>query len=131
MRRLLATALFCLLAFAPARVIATWKPEYADADPAVQDWYRNAELTPQAQKRFAFKGCCDHADVVRSKFRVSSKDGADVWEFFDNDASPPAWREIPADIIHVGEHAPDGQATLFRLGAGGALVCFWPPEGGI
>ena len=32
----------------------------------MRDWYKNAELTPQAQKRFAFKTCCDHADVVKT-----------------------------------------------------------------
>ena len=129
MRALLATAMLCLLVVAPAR--ATWKPEYADADPAVRDWYRSAELTPEAQKRFVFKTCCDHADVVKTRFRVSKRDGADVWEFWDETATPPGFREIPADIIHWGETAPGGEATLFRLGPTGALVCFWPPQGGI
>lgn len=129
LRALFATALLCLFAFAPAR--ATWKAEYAQADAAVQDWYRNAELTPEAQKRFAFKGCCDHADVVKTRFRVSKRDGADAWEFWDDAASPPSFQPIPPDIIHWGERAPGGAATLFRLGPGGALVCFWPPEGGI
>lgn len=128
-RRTAALALAAAVALAP-RALAHWQPQYADAAPEVRDWYRNAELTPEAQARFGFKGCCDHADVVRTKFRVGVK-GADDWEFFDTAASPPAWREIPADIIHFGEHAPDGQATLFRLGSAGALVCFWPPQGGI
>lgn len=123
MRAMLAAAMLCLLA-APSD--ATWRPEYAQADAAVRDWYKNAELTPEAQQRFPFKGCCDHADVVRTKFRVGVK-GADVWEFLDGEQ----WREIPADIIHWGESAPGGAATLFRLGVGGALVCFWPPQGGI
>lgn len=110
---------------------ATWKPEYAQADQAVQDWYKNAELTPEAQKRFGFKGCCDHADVVKTRFQVSKKNGADVWEFWDDAATPPSFQPIPSDIIHWGEAAPGGLPTLFRLGAGGALVCFWPGEGGI
>lgn len=110
---------------------ATWKPEYAQADQAVQDWYKNAELTPEAQKRFGFKGCCDHADVVKTRFQVSKKNGADVWEFWDDAATPPSFQPIPSDIIHWGEAAPGGLPTLFRLGIGGALVCFWPGEGGI
>ena len=98
----------------------------------MRDWYRNAELTPAAQQRFGFKGCCDHADVVRTHFRVSQTNYGDAWEFWDDGAPEPGWRDIPADIIHVGEHAPDGRATLFRLGgSGGALVCFWPPDGGL
>jgi len=129
MRALVAAAMLCLLALA-SDAHATWKPEYAQADAAVRDWYKNAELTPEAQKRFDFAGCCDHADVVKTKFRVGAK-GADDWEFWDDAASPAAWREIPPDIIHWGESAPGGEATLFRLGVGGALVCFWPPEGGI
>ena len=34
-----------------------WKPEYAQADAAVQDWFKNTELTPEAQKRLIFKTC--------------------------------------------------------------------------
>lgn len=108
---------------------ATWKPQYADASPAVRDWYEHAQLTQAAQKRFGFASCCAHADVVRTQFRVGVK-GDDVWEFWDQSAAPPGWQEIPADIIHWNEEAPDGQATLFRMGGDGALTCFFPPQSG-
>lgn len=114
-----------ILAHFIVRVQATWKPEYADADPAVQDWYRNAELTPAAQGRLHFKSCCASSDVVRTRFRVNSVDGADEWEWLDGSE----WEKIPADIVHQNEHAPDGQATLFAIGH--LPTCFFPPEGGI
>lgn len=52
---------------------ATWKPEYASAPQAVQDWYKNAQLTPQARARLNWVFCCDHADVVKTKFRYWPK----------------------------------------------------------
>jgi len=114
------------MAVRPAPAHATWKPQYAQAAPEVRDWYEHAELTPEAQKRFPFKSCCKHSDVVRTKFRVDKKNGADQWWYLDGDE----YKLIPPDIIHWGEHAPDGQPTLFRLGEGGALTCFWPGADG-
>lgn len=103
---------------------ATWKPEYAQASPEVQAWYRNAKITERAQHRFTWKNCCDHADVVRTKFRVSHESGADEWWWLDGET----WRRVPDDIIHFGEAAPDGSATLFVYK--GEPTCFYPPEGG-
>lgn len=112
-----------LIMFSPA--FATWKPEYAALPQSVRDWYRNAELTPEAQKRFNFKSCCEKADVVKTQFRVSKSTSGDEW-FWDRDGQ---WQRIPEDVIHWGETAPDGQATLFVVS--GREVCFWPPDGGI
>lgn len=52
---------------------ARWKPEYASQPQEVRDWYSRAELTPKAQMRFPFKSCCEHADVVKTQFRVDRK----------------------------------------------------------
>lgn len=104
---------------------ATWRPEYAQASPAVQDWYRNAELTPEAQGRFPFKKCCDRADVVRTQFRVNRVDGGDEWFYRDGEA----WKRIPPDIIHWGKGAPSGQPTLFVYA--GSETCFFPGDSGI
>lgn len=104
---------------------ATWKPEYAAAPQEIQDWYRAAELTPAAQKRFPWKSCCAHADVVRTRFRVNRVDGEDEWDWLDG----ATWKRIPPDIIHIDKHAPDGQPTLFVIQ--GNPVCFFTPEGGI
>ena len=42
--RIVPLAIAASLAFA-ASAHATWKPEYANSPPDVQEWYRNAELT--------------------------------------------------------------------------------------
>jgi len=115
--------LFVLAAALPAQ--ATWKPEYASNSPEVQTWYRNAQLTPQAQKRFAFKGCCEKADVVKTQFRVSKTTAGDEWYWEKNGE----WRRIPDDVIHWGETAPNGQPTLFVYS--GKETCFFPGDSGI
>src|SRR3954454_21381955 len=90
------TALFAL----GVQAQATWKPEYASNPPEVQEWYRNAELTSSARVRFPFKKCCDHADVVKTKFAVNKVDGRDEWFYED---SPGHMKRIPDDIIHWGK----------------------------
>src|SRR5262249_32092895 len=72
---------------------ATWKPEYANQPFEVQQWYRNAELTRAAQTRFPFKKCCDHSDVVKTKFNVNKTSAGDEWYWLDGDK----WRRIPDD----------------------------------
>lgn len=103
---------------------ATWKPEYASAAPEVREWYRNAELTPEAQKRFGWIKCCDHADVFRTQFKVNRATGGDEWWYL----SGTEWKRIPDDIIHVDEHAPDNQPTLFIYN--GMETCFFPGGAG-
>lgn len=112
---------------------ATWKPEYASAPQAVQDWYRSATLTKPAQKRLGFIGCCDSSEVVKTKFKVDRTTGQDVWLYLKDGKYEP----IPSDIIHWGESAPDGKPTLFVLNhdvlgqPAGTPTCFYPPPGGI
>ncbi len=105
--------------------LADWVPEYAQAPQWVQDWYRNAQLTDAAQKRFPFKNCCDHSEVAKTQFAVRIVDGQDEWHWLDRGR----WRIIPPDIIHWGESAPDGQPTLFLYN--GEETCFFPGRGGI
>jgi len=104
---------------------ATWKPEYADASPEVRAWYQNAQLTDAAERRFGFRSCCAHSDVVKTEFRVSRVNNGDQWYWFDHDH----WNLIPSDIIHWGESAPDGQPTLFAIGD--IPTCFYPGVGGL
>lgn len=104
---------------------AEWKPEYANSPPEVQQWYRNAELTEAARKRFPYKKCCDHADVVKTQFRVTSTGAHDEWWWLDGDM----WRKVPDDIIHWGVSAPGGKPTLFVFQ--GKETCFFPGDGGI
>lgn len=105
---------------------ATWKPQYASQPQEVQDWYRNAELTEAAQKRLGWQKCCDHADVVRTKFHVNKTDGRDEWFYED---SPGHFKRIPDDVIHWGVSAPGGKPTLFVFS--GHETCFFPGDGGI
>jgi hypothetical protein len=105
---------------------ATWKPEYASNPPEVQAWYQNAELTEAAKNRFPFKKCCDHSDVVKTKFIVNKSDGGDEWFYEDE---PDHWKRIPPDVIHWGESGPGGKPTLFIYS--GKETCFFPGDPGI
>jgi hypothetical protein len=104
---------------------ARWKPEYVNAPQEVRDWYQHAQLTPKARMRFPFKSCCEHADVVKTQFRVNRATSGDEWYWLDGQD----WRRIPDDIIHWGETAPDKQPTLFVYR--GKETCFWPGDSGI
>lgn len=44
----------------------TWREEYSKLPVEVLQWYKHAELTPEAQKRFGWKNCCDHAYLVEN-----------------------------------------------------------------
>lgn len=125
-RRIVAAASALLLAVGLASAArAEWKAEYANAPQAVQDWYRNAQLTNSAQKRFGFKSCCAHSDVVKTQFRVDTSSGDDEWYWLRDGQ----WSLIPGDIIHWGESAPGGLPTLFAIG--NLPTCFFPGEGGL
>lgn len=125
---------FLLLLLPVAPAAARWKAEYAAQPPQVRAWYESANLTEAAQKRLGFAGCCKYSDVVKAKFAVSRIGGRDEW-FYQEPGKP--WRRVPSDIVHWGEHAPDGQATLFVLSEDfygnpkGTPTCFYPPDGGI
>jgi hypothetical protein len=112
-------------AAAATRADATWKPEYANAPQEVQDWYRSAQLTDAAQKRFGFKSCCAHSDVVKTEFRVDKTSGNDEWYWMREGQ----WTPVPGDVIHWGESAPDQQPTLFAIG--NLPTCFYPGQGGL
>lgn len=99
--------------------------QYADQPPEIREWYRNAELTPAARRRFPYVKCCDGADVVRTSFRVDKTSGADAWWWLDGET----WKRVPDDIIHWNESAPGGQPTLFVFQ--GRETCFFPPDAGI
>jgi hypothetical protein len=92
----------------------------------VQAWYQNAELTDAAKNRFPFKKCCDHSDVVKTKFTVNKSNGGDEWFYEDQ---PNHWKQIPPDVIHWGETAPGGKPTLFVYS--GKETCFFPGDSGI
>ena len=105
---------------------ATWKQEYANAPQAVQDWYKNAELTPAAKTRFNFQKCCAQSETVKTKFKIDKSTGADEWFWLD--PSDNSWKQVPPDIIHWDQSGPNGEAVLFAIGR--TPTCFFPPQGG-
>lgn len=125
MRKLAAAGLIPLALSMCTPQLAPAHEHWAGVNPAMKDWYQQAELTPAAQKRLPWSKCCAHADVVRTQFRVNKTDGGDEWFYLAGEV----WKRIPPDIIHTGESAPDGQPTLFIYT--GIETCFYPGEGGI
>jgi len=113
---------------APLPAAARWKPEYAQLPKEVVDWYQTRKLTKATQKRLrvSWDSCCSNADVVKTRFRVSRVDNDDIWEYELPDGT---WKEVPADIIHWGDHSPSGDAVLFAVSSHGP-VCFFPPRSG-
>lgn len=125
-RNFLVCATVLILGFGLPQAAARWKAEYASQPQAVQDWYRQAQLTSAAQARFGFLLCCDNSDVVKTHFEVDHSTGRDVWTYED---VPGHMKRIPDDIIHWGQSAPGGLPTLFVWK--GQETCFFPGEGGI
>jgi len=113
-------ALF-LVAMNKAARSADLDGRYANAPD--RDWYLHAELTEAAQKRFGFKSCCAHSDVVKTRFRPAL--AADGWDYLDG----TRWRQVPPDIIHHDKFAPAGEPVMFAVH--GNPTCFFPPRGGL
>lgn len=129
MRRTLLAIGFALLA---SSAIAQEEPvtdPYAHVPKHIRDWYRNAQLTPEAEKRFNYKSCCDIGDALDAKFKfmVDQKTGKEAW--FYQQSGTAEWHIIPDFIIQHGKPHPEGKGVLFAVW--GNLVCFFPPEGGI
>ena len=120
-------ALICALAMIAllSPGFSRWRPEYAELPQATREWFRTRTLTPAAQARFNFSNCCDHADVVDTKFRVDKTTGNDQWWWLNG----TQWQRVPDDIIHWDQHHPEGKAILF-VAPSKLPVCFFPPESG-
>jgi len=119
-----------LVIMAAKNAHAVYKPEYAQLPQVVQDWYKNQKMTPAAQARMkkGWTSCCEHGDVYKTQFRAlddGTKYGRESWWYQKKDGT---WKQIPDDVIHWDEPAPDYQATLFIYGATGEELCFYPPQ---
>jgi len=125
------------------KAAATYKPEYAKNPPSVQEWFKSAQLTPQARARLFIAGCCEHADRLRTKF-VPRSDGE--WSFYPDPNCTAAGCQllpIPSDTIHEDtirafDPKDDGLPEFDAMRREGVLfiwngqvTCFWPPEPGI
>jgi hypothetical protein len=99
--------------------------QYANVPHEIRDWYANAELTDAAKLRLHWEKCCEHADVVKTRFRVNKSNGDDEWYWLREGQ----WKRIPPDIIHWGVSAPGGEPVLFVYS--NVETCFFPGQGGI
>lgn len=89
-------------------------------------WYEAQQINPEAQLRLgvSWKSCCNHSDVVKTRFRVDRTTAEDQWWYLDGNT----WRLVPADIIHWNDPTPDGQPVLFAYT--GIPTCFYPGDTG-
>lgn len=117
-------------------VVATLAvPARAD-DPYSQSpykgWADQQEVTQAARPRFGCTSpggrcsCCADAEIVATRFRVDRGTGADQWWYLHQATNQ--WRRVPEDVIHWGEHSPDGRPVLFIWS--GEPRCFFPGEDG-
>lgn len=122
---------FLLLAgvFVGCFTLVTMRPLLAEWDgvkTANSAWYEAQEINPEAKARLgvAWKSCCNHSDVVKTRFRVNRDNADDEWWYLDGNT----WRKVPADIIHWNDSTPDGQPVMFAYN--GTPTCFYPGETG-
>lgn len=122
--KILLWVILCLLL--ATRAQAEWKPEYANNPQWVRDWYKRQELNPEARVRLgvSWKSCCEHSDVVKTRFRVDRSAADDQWWWLDGNT----WRLVSPDIIHWNDPTPDGQPVLFVYS--GMPTCFYPGDTG-
>jgi hypothetical protein len=97
-------------------------------------WMKKQTINPEARQHLniPWASCCDHADRVKTQFRVGKgKYGVDEWWFVD--PSDNQWKPVPSDIIHE-EFDPTMPPQLRTEGVlfvyYGKPTCFWPPGGG-
>lgn len=107
--------------------------------PALAGWADEQDVMPEARPRFCENlaagnrcSCCNGAEIVRGKFRLSVENGPDGFPYEQWDWLNPntnRWQPVPDDIIHWDEPTPDKQAVAFEYPIGsGVLRCFFPPQ---
>lgn len=110
---------------------------YIQAPADWQKWFSEALTTPESRPRLATQGfiwhsCCNHADRVKTQFKVSeNKPYEDQWHYLDPQTQQ--WVRIPNDIIHY-EDDPTMPTQLKIEGVlfvyQGLPTCFWAPQEG-
>lgn len=125
-----------LLGWAGLLVHAHDALHYIQAPPDWQKWFSEAKTTEQSRARLAAQGfvwhsCCNHADRVKTRFRVNRESGADEWWYLD--PKTEAWVRLENDIIHH-EDDPTMPPQLKVEGVlfvyNGVPTCFWAPQEG-
>jgi hypothetical protein len=107
---------------------AHWNEKYAQNSREVRDWFKAQKMNPATKERLhkQWNGCCENGDVFRTQFRLNKTNGDDEW-WYEKDGKS---KQVPPDTIHWGQHAPDGQPTLFIYAVTGEELCFYPGEEG-
>ena len=93
---------------------ATWKPEYAQADPQLQAWY-------SSQYNAQGKSCCAQSDAYAYYGDYTINADGSV-EFDSGDVH----HKVPADKVLLGTN-PTGHAVWWH--AGNTTYCFAPGGG--
>ena len=90
------------------------------------DWYKAQKLNPEAQARLqvGWSSCCEHSDVVKTKFKVVRSDQEVEWYWLNENR----WDKVPDDIIHWNTPTPTGEPILFVYR--GTPTCFYPGDQG-
>jgi hypothetical protein len=87
------------LALFPKTAPATWKPEYAQNAPEINQWYKDQQMNTATWERLgspSWKGCCEKGDVFKTRFRVGQgQHGDDEWWYF-KDGVWNKYRPIPS-----------------------------------
>ena len=68
------TAFAAALAIFPKTGHSTWKPEYAQNSPEVNQWYKDQQMTEETWRRLgspSWHGCCEKGDVFRRRLEAS------------------------------------------------------------
>jgi hypothetical protein len=115
--------LTCIGLTAAILALASTEPVWAET------WYEQQTLNPETMKRLnvGWNSCCLGSEVVKTQFRVDKTTHGDEWYYLKDGK----WKRVPDDTIHWGQHAPNGQATLFIYFMTGDETCFYPPQEGI
>ena len=116
MRKLLLLALLAVVSAAQARDDG----RFAQADPALKDWYRS--LTAPSNKHIA---CCDESDCKRTEVEMSPRG-------YRARTPDGQWIDVPEKAIITDRGNPTGAPVLCAAGNprdGWRVVCFVPGEG--
>ena len=116
MNKLLPIALATIVTAAHARDDG----RYAQADPAVRDWFRS--LTTPSNKHI---GCCDESDCLRTEFETGPRG-------YRARTPDGQWIDVPETAVIYGQKNPTGGPVLCALKdarGGWRVLCFVPGEG--
>lgn len=101
---------------------------WAEEQMVTPEYGRNRGICPEQDPNNVQCKCCNESEIPKAEYRVSTgaidERGYPKEEWWYKREGSDQWRMVPEDVIHWGEHAPDGQPVLFLLG--GKERCFFP-----